>query len=201
MNEARDLTIALRSGALPAPVKVVEQRIVGPSLGQDSIRQGITSILISAALVVLFMIVYYKFSGVIADIALVLNIILTLAALALFRATLTLPGIAGLVLSVGMAVDANILIHERIKEELRLGKTIRGAIDQGYHRAFSAIIDSNLTTLISGIILYEFGTGPVRGFAVTLSIGILANIFTAVYVTRVVFDFYTLKTKAKRLSI
>jgi preprotein translocase subunit SecD len=201
MSEASDLAIALRSGALPAPVKVAEQRIVGPSLGQDSIRQGITSILISAALVVLFMIVYYKFSGVIADIALVLNMILTLAALALFRATLTLPGIAGLVLSVGMAVDANVLIHERIKEELRLGKTIRSAIDQGYHRAFSAIIDSNLTTLISGIILYEFGTGPVKGFAVTLSIGILANIFTAVYVTRLVFDFYTLKTKAKRLSI
>jgi len=201
MDEAKDLAIALRSGALPAPVKVIEQRTVGPTLGQDSIRQGITSILISAVLVVLFMIVYYKFSGVIADIALVLNIILTLAALALFRATLTLPGIAGLVLSVGMAVDANILIHERIKEELRAKKTIRAAIDQGYYRAFSAIIDSNLTTLISGIILYEFGTGPVKGFAVTLSIGILANIFTAVYVTRVVFDFYTLKTKAKQLSI
>jgi preprotein translocase subunit SecD len=201
MNEAKDLAIALRSGALPAPVRVIEQRTVGPSLGQDSIRQGITSILISAVVVVLFMIVYYKFSGVIADIALVLNIILTLAALALFRATLTLPGIAGLVLSVGMAVDANILIHERIKEELRAGKTLRAAIDHGYHRAFSAIIDSNLTTLISGIILYEFGTGPVKGFAVTLSIGILANIFTAVYVTRVVFDLYTLKTKSKQLSI
>jgi preprotein translocase subunit SecD len=201
MNEASDLAIALRSGALPAPVKVIEQRTVGPSLGQDSIRQGIISTLISAVLVVLFMILYYKFSGVVADIALVLNIILTLAALALFRATLTLPGIAGLVLSVGMAVDANILIHERIKEELRTRKTIRAAIDQGYNRAFSAIVDSNLTTLISGIILYEFGTGPVKGFAVTLSIGILANIFTAVYVTRVVFDLYTLKTKAKRLSI
>jgi preprotein translocase subunit SecD len=201
MDEANDLAIALRSGALPAPVKIVEQRTVGPSLGQDSIRQGITSILISAVLVVLFMIFYYKFSGVIADIALVLNMILTLAALALLRATLTLPGIAGLVLSVGMAVDANILIHERIKEELRAGKTIRGAIDQGYHRAFSAIIDSNLTTLISGIILYYFGSGPVKGFAVTLSIGILANIFTAVYVTRVVFDLYALKMKAKQLSI
>jgi preprotein translocase subunit SecD len=200
MNEASDLAIALRSGALPAPVKIIEQRTVGPSLGQDSIRQGITSVLISAAVVVLFMIVYYKFSGVIADIALVLNIILTLAALALFRATLTLPGIAGLVLSVGMSVDANILIHERIKEELRAGKTTRAAIDQGYHRAFSAIIDSNLTTLISGIILYYFGSGPVKGFAVTLSIGILANIFTAVYATRVVFDLYTLRTRA-RLSI
>ena len=200
-KEASDLAIVLRAGALPAPVKIIEQRTVGPSLGQDSIHQGIISTLISAALVVLFMIFYYKFSGVIADIALVLNIVLTMAALALFRATLTLPGIAGLVLSVGMAVDANILIHERIKEELKAGKTIRAAIDQGYHRAFSAIIDSNLTTLISGIILYQFGTGPVKGFAVTLSIGILANIFTAVYVTRWMFDFYTLKTNVKELSI
>jgi preprotein translocase subunit SecD len=200
-KEASDLAIVLRAGALPAPVKIIEQRTVGPSLGQDSIHQGLISTLISAALVVLFMIFYYKFSGVIADIALVLNIVLTLATLALFRATLTLPGIAGLVLSVGMAVDANILIHERIKEELRWGKTIRAAIDQGYHRAFSAIIDSNLTTLIAGVILYQFGTGPVRGFAVTLSIGILANLFTAVYITRWVFDFVTLKVGVKRLSI
>jgi len=200
-EQAKDLAVVLRSGALPAPVKILEQRTVGPSLGQDSIHKGLVSTLISAALVVLFMIVYYKFSGMIADIALVLNIIITLAVLALFRATLTLPGIAGLVLSVGMAVDANILIHERIKEELRFGKTIRAAIDQGYHRAFSAIIDSNLTTLISGIILYEFGTGPVKGFAVTLSIGILANIFTAVYITRIIFDYVTLRPGAKTLSI
>jgi preprotein translocase subunit SecD len=201
MKEASDLAIVLRSGSLPAPVKILEQRTVGPSLGQDSIKKGILSTLISAALVVLFMIVYYKFSGIIADIALVLNIILTLAVLALFRATLTLPGIAGLVLSVGMAVDANILIHERIKEELRFGKTIRAAIDQGYHRAFSAIIDSNLTTFIAGILLYQFGTGPVRGFAVTLSIGILANLFTAVYITRVIFDFVSLRPGVKNLSI
>ena len=200
-EEANDLAVVLRSGALPAPVKILEQRMVGPSLGQDSIHQGIVSTLISAAAVVLFMIVYYKFAGVIADVALVLNIVLTLAALAIFRATLTLPGIAGLVLSVGMAVDANILIHERIKEELRFGKTVRAAIDQGYHRAFSAIIDSNLTTLISGIILYQFGTGPVKGFAVTLSIGILANIFTAVYITRVIFDFASLRPGVKKLSI
>ena len=200
-KEASDLAIVLRAGALPAPVKILEERTVGPSLGQDSIHKGIISTLISAILVVLFMIFYYRASGVIADVALVLNIVLTLATLALFRATLTLPGIAGLVLSVGMAVDANILIHERIKEELRLGKTVRAAIDQGYHRAFSAIIDSNLTTLISGVILYQFGTGPVKGFAVTLSIGILANIFTAVYVTRVIFDFVTLKVGIKRLSI
>jgi preprotein translocase subunit SecD len=201
MKEASDLAIVLRSGSLPAPVKILEQRTVGPSLGQDSIKKGMLSTLISAALVVLFMIVYYKFSGVIADIALVLNIILTLAALALLHATLTLPGIAGLVLSVGMAVDANILIHERIKEELRFGKTIRAAIDQGYHRAFSAIIDSNLTTFIAGILLYQFGTGPVKGFAVTLSIGILANLFTAVYITRVIFDFISLRPGFKKLSI
>ena len=200
-KEASDLAIVLRSGALPAPVKILEQRTVGPSLGQDSIHQGIVSTLISAALVVLFMVVYYKASGLIADTALILNIIITLATLALFRATLTLPGIAGLVLSVGMAVDANILIHERIKEELRLGKTVRAAIDQGYHRAFSAIIDSNLTTLISGVILYQFGTGPVKGFAVTLSIGILANIFTAVYITRVIFDYMSLRPGLKKLSI
>jgi preprotein translocase subunit SecD len=200
-KEASDLAIVLRSGALPAPVKILEQRTVGPSLGQDSIHKGIVSTLISAVLVVLFMIAYYKFSGVIADIALVLNMIIILAVLALFRATLTLPGIAGLVLSVGMAVDANILIHERIKEELRFGKTARAAIDQGYHRAFSAIIDSNLTTLIAGVLLYQFGTGPVKGFAVTLSIGILANIFTAVYITRVIFDFVTLRPGVKKLSI
>jgi preprotein translocase subunit SecD len=201
MDEANDLAIVLRAGALPAPVKIIEQRTVGPSLGQDSIHKGIISILISALLVVLFMIVYYKLSGIIADVALVLNIVLTLAALALLRATLTLPGIAGLVLSVGMAVDANILIHERIKEELRLGKTIRLAIDQGYHRAFSAIIDSNLTTIIAAIFLYQFGTGPVKGFAVTLFWGISANIFTAVFVTRWMFDYMTLKISLKNLSI
>lgn len=201
MKEAGDLAIVLRAGALPAPVKIVEQRTVGPSLGQDSIHRGIISTLISAALVVLFMVFYYRFSGVIADVALVLNIVLTLATLALLHATLTLPGIAGLVLTVGMAVDANILIDERIKEELRLGKTVRAAVDQGYHRAFTAIFDSHITALISGLILYQFGTGPVKGFAVTLSIGILANLFTAVFVTRVIFDLITLRPGVKRLSI
>jgi preprotein translocase subunit SecD len=200
-KEASDLAIVLRSGALPAPVKILEQRAVGPSLGEDSIRKGMVSIIISAGIVVLFMLFYYKASGIIADVALILNVVLTLATLAIFRATLTLPGIAGLVLSVGMAVDANILIHERIKEELRWGKTIRAAIDQGYHRAFITIIDSNITTLIAGVLLYQFGTGPVKGFAVTLSIGILANIFTAVYVTRWMFDFLTLKIRMKGLSI
>jgi len=201
MKEAGDLAIVLRAGALPAPVKIIEERTVGPSLGQDSIRKGIISIIVSAILVALFMLFYYRLSGVVADVALILNLMLTLATLAIFRATLTLPGIAGLVLSIGMAVDANVLIHERIKEELRWGKTVRAAIDQGYHRAFSAIIDSNITTLIAGVILYQFGTGPVRGFAVTLCIGLLANLLTAVYVTRWMFDVITLKTKMQKLSI
>jgi preprotein translocase subunit SecD len=200
-KEASDLAIVLRAGALPAPVKIIEQRTVGPSLGQDSIQKGIISTLVSAVIVVLFMIFYYRIAGVVADIALVLNIILVLAALAILRATLTLPGIAGLVLSVGMSVDANILIHERIKEELRWGKTLRAAIDQGYHRALSAIIDSNVTTLIAAVFLYQFGTGPVRGFAVTLFWGITANIFTAVLITRWIFDFLTLKVGMKKLSI
>jgi preprotein translocase subunit SecD len=200
-EEANDLALVLRSGSLPAPVKILEQRTVGPSLGEDSIRKGILSTIMSAIVVVLFMVVYYKATGVIADVALVLNVVLTLATLAIFRATLTLPGIAGLVLSIGMSVDANILIHERIKEELRWGKTIRAAIDQGYHRAFITIIDSNLTTLIAGVFLYQFGTGPVKGFAVTLCIGILANIFTAVYVTRLIFDYFTLRPGMKQLSI
>ena len=201
MKEASDLAIVLRAGALPAPVKIIEQRTVGPSLGQDSIQKGILSILISAVLIVLFMIFYYRLSGVVADIALILNIVLVLAVLAILRATLTLPGIAGLVLSIGMAVDANILVHERIKEELRWGKTIRAAIDQGYHRAFVTIIDSNVTTLIAAVFLYQFGTGPVRGFAVTLFWGITANIFTAVFITRWVFDYLTLKMRIKKLSI
>jgi preprotein translocase subunit SecD len=201
MKEAGDLAIVLRAGALPAPVKIIEQRSVGPSLGQDSIRKGIVATLISAALIACFMIFYYRASGVIADIALILNIVFVMGALAIFRATLTLPGIAGLVLSIGMAVDANILIHERIKEELRWGKTIRAAIDEGYRRAFVTILDSNLTTLIAALFLYQFGTGPVRGFAVTLCIGLLANIFTAVYVTRWIFDFLTLRVNVKRLSI
>ncbi len=200
-DEANELAIVLRAGALPAPVKIIEERTVGPSLGQDSIRQGIISILISAALIVLFMIFYYRISGMIADIALILNVVLVFAVLALLRATLTLPGIAGLVLSVGMAVDSNILIHERIKEELRWGKTLRAAIDQGYHRAFTTIIDSNLTTVIAALFLYQFGTGPVRGFAVTVFWGIVANIFTAVFVTRWIFDYLTLKVKIKKLSI
>ena len=199
-KEASDLAIVLRSGALPAPVKILEQRTVGPSLGQDSIQKGIASTLVAAMIVAFFMIFYYRVAGVVADVALILNIVLVMAALAIFRAALTLPGIAGMVLSIGMSVDANILIHERIKEELRWGKTIRAAIDQGYHRALSAIIDSNVTTLIAALFLYQFGSGPVRGFAVTVFWGITANIFTAVLVTRVIFDYLTLKVGVKKLS-
>jgi preprotein translocase subunit SecD len=201
MDQARDLSVVLRSGALPAPVKILEQRTVGPSLGQDSIHKGIISIVLSGIVVAIFMVIYYQYSGLIADSALILNVILTLATLALFRATLTLPGIAGLVLTIGMAVDSNILINERIKEELRIGKTVRMAIDQGYHRAFTAILDSHVAALISGVILYEFGTGPVKGFAVTLCIGLLANLFTAYFVTRLIYDYITLKFAIKRLSI
>jgi preprotein translocase subunit SecD len=201
MKEASDLAIVLRAGALPAPVKIIEERTVGPSLGQDSIRKGLWSIAISAILVVAFMIFYYRMAGGIADIALILNLLLVFAVLSLLKATLTLPGIAGLVLSIGMSVDANILVHERIKEELRWGKTTRAAIDQGYHRAFITIIDSNVTTLIAALFLYQFGTGPVKGFAVTLFWGILANIFTAIFITRWVFDYLTLKVGVKKLSI
>jgi len=201
MDQAKDLAVVLRSGALPAPVKIIEQRTVGPSLGQDSIHKGIISIVLSGIVVAIFMVIYYQYSGLIADSALILNVILTLATLALFRATLTLPGIAGLVLTIGMAVDSNILINERIKEELRIGKTVRMAIDQGYHRAFTAILDSHVAALISGVILYEFGTGPVKGFAVTLCIGLLANLFTAYFVTRLIYDYITLKFAIKRLSI
>jgi preprotein translocase subunit SecD len=200
-EQAKDLAVVLRSGALPAPVKILEQRTVGPSLGQDSIHKGIISIVLSGIVVAIFMVIYYQYSGLVADSALILNVILTLATLALFRATLTLPGIAGLVLTIGMAVDSNILINERIKEELRIGKTIRLAIDQGYHRAFTAIFDSHVAALISGVILYEFGTGPVKGFAVTLCVGLLANLFTAVFVTRLIYDYITLKFAIKRLSI
>jgi preprotein translocase subunit SecD len=188
MEEASDLAIVLRAGALPAPVKVLEERTVGPSLGADSIRQGMLAILGSTLLVCLFMIVYYRLSGVIANLALALNLIVLMAVMAGFHATLTLPGIAGIALTVGMAVDTNILIFERIREELRAGKTVRAAIDAGFSRAFRTVIDTHVTVLVSGLILYQFGTGPVKGFAVSLMIGIAASLFTAVFFTRLVFD-------------
>lgn len=201
MDEARDLAIVLRAGALPAPVKILEDRTVGPSLGRDSIEQGFRAALIGGIGVVLFMIFYYNLAGVVANIALLLNVVLIMAGLALFGATLTLPGIAGIVLTMGMAVDANVLIYERIREELRLGKTPRAAIDAGFSRAMVTILDSNVTTLVAGLVLFQFGTGPVRGFAVTLSIGIAASMFTAIFVARIMFDYLYVQRKMQRISI
>jgi preprotein translocase subunit SecD len=201
MEEARDLAIVLRAGALPAPVNILEERTVGPSLGSDSIKQGIMATIIGSLLVILFMVIYYRLSGFIADLALIINIVLVLGILAAFKGTLTLPGIAGLLLTVGMAVDANVLIFERIREELRAGKTIRLSLDTGYKRAFITIIDTHITGIISAIFLIIFGTGPIKGFAVTLIIGLLASLFTAVFVTRIVFDYFTWNFNIKKLSI
>lgn len=201
LKEARDLAIVLRAGALPAPVHVAEERTVGPSLGKDSIQQGLVSFAVGGLLVILFMIVYYKGAGVLADSALILNIVFLLAALAALQATLTLPGIAGIVLTLGMAVDANVLINERIREELRLGKTPKAAIDAGYERALSAILDSNITTFLSGIIMFQFGSGPIKGFAVTLCVGIITTVFTAVVCTRVVYDYRMAGRRLESISI
>jgi preprotein translocase subunit SecD len=200
-KDARDLALVLRTGALPAPVHVIEERTVGPSLGKDSIHQGIISFIVGGSLVVVFMLVYYKFAGVLADFALVLNVVFLLAALAAFGATLTLPGIAGVVLTLGMAVDANVLVNERMREELRLGKTPRAVIDSGYERALPAILDSNITTFLSGIILFQFGSGPVKGFAVTLCIGIVSSVFTAVVGTRVVYDYLLSHRRLRTVSV
>jgi preprotein translocase subunit SecD len=201
MDEARDLAIVLRAGSLPAPVNIMEERTVGPSLGRDSIEQGINSIIIGSIAVIVFMVIYYNLAGVVANIALILNIVFILAALAAFRATLTLPGIAGIVLTVGMAIDANVLIFERTREELRSGKTPRASIDGGYSKAMITILDSNITTLIAAIFLFQFGTGPIKGFAVTLSIGIIASLFTAIVVTRWIFDYFLTIRRVKKLSI
>ena len=199
--EARDLAIVLRAGSLPAPVKILEQRTVGPSLGQDSIRQGTRSILIGSIAVVIFMMIYYLLSGVVANFALCLNMLIIMAALAAFRATLTLPGIAGILLTIGMAVDANVLIFERTREELRTGKTPRAAIDSGYAKALVTILDANITTLIAALFLFQFGTGPIKGFAVTLTIGLTASLFTAIVCTRVLFDYFLSTRRIKKLSI
>jgi preprotein translocase subunit SecD len=198
-EEASDLAIVLRTGALQAPVQVLEERTVGPSLGADSIRKGVISTAAGALAVLLFMLVYYRLSGAIADLALLLNLAILLGAMAWFQATLTLPGIAGIVLTIGMAVDTNILIFERIREEFRLGKTVRSAIDAGFQRAFTTVIDTHVTVVVSGVILYQFGTGPVKGFAVTLMIGIVASLFTAVFFTRLIFDL-VYKGRRRRLQ-
>jgi len=199
--DAKDLAIVLRAGALPAPVKILEERTVGPSLGKDSIRKGVKSMVIGGVLVILFMIVYYGLSGAVADLALLLNILFIMSGLAFFGATLTLPGIAGMILTIGMAVDANVLIFERIREELRLGKPPRAAIEGGYAKAIVTILDANVTTFIAALVLFQFGTGPIRGFAVTLSIGIVASFVTAVFMTRIAFDYFYVQQRRTRISI
>tara|TARA_B110001450_G_C17618269_1_gene480132 strand:- start:758 stop:1513 length:756 start_codon:yes stop_codon:yes gene_type:complete len=200
INEAKDIAIILRAGALPAPVNIIEERTVGPSLGADSIARGQKSILIGLGVVFIFMLIYYRAAGAIANFALIWNIVLILAVLASLGATLTLPGIAGLILTVGMCIDSNVIIFERIREELRKGKTPKSAIEAGYNRAITTIIDANLTTVIASLVLYQFGTGPIKGFATVLFWGILISMFTAVYVTRTIF--YTITKKSiKTLSI
>ena len=201
INEAKDIAIVLRAGALPAPVDIIEERVVGPSLGADSVRQGTQSVLIGLVIVLLFMIIYYRAAGTIADFALIWNIVLVLAVLASLQATLTLPGIAGLILTVGMSIDANVIIFERIREELRKGKTPKAAVDGGYERALTTIIDANVTTLIASLVLWQFGTGPIKGFATVLFWGILISMFTAIFVTRTIFNFFTNRKGLTKLSI
>lgn len=201
-QSAEDLALTLRSGALPAPIEYLEERTVGPSLGQDSINAGVQASLVGLALVVVFMLIYYRGSGINAVIALILNMILMLAGLIVFGATLTLPGIAGIILTIGMAVDSNVLIFERIREEIRSGKTIPSAVEQGFSRAFITIIDTHVTTIVSSLFLFVFGTGPIRGFAVTLVLGLLVNLFSAVYVSRTIFIWLlSRKERVESLSI
>jgi len=200
-EEAQNLAIVLRSGALPAPVTIAEERAVGPSLGQDSIQKGLLAGGVGTVLVILFMVIYYRMSGLVAVVALVLNIIGLLACMAAFHATLTLPGIAGIVLTIGMAVDANVLIFERIREELRHNKTVLNAIETGYSRAYRTIIDAHVTTLLSALALMWFGTGPIRGFAITLSIGLIINLITAVGISKMIFDAWSLRRKVSSISI
>ena len=199
--EAQDLAIVLRAGSLPAPVSVLEERTVGPSLGQESIDSGVRAALVGAVCVVVFMAVYYGMSGLIADLMLCFTMLIVMAGMAAFGATLTLPGIAGIVLTIGMAVDANVLIYERIREEIRLGLTPLAAVKAGFDRAAISITDSNLTTIIATVILYQFGTGPIRGFAVTLSLGIIASMFTAIFVSRAIFENWARHCGPKGISI
>jgi preprotein translocase subunit SecD len=200
-QEAKDLTLVLKAGALPAPVEIREKREVGKSLGQDAVQKGSLAAIIGGLLVVLAIALYYKGSGLIADFGLLLNLVFMMAVLATFEATLTLPGIAGIALTLSMAIDANVIIFERIREELRAGKTPRAAIEAGYDKAYSAIVDSNVTTLIAGVVLMQYGSGPVRGFAVTLIVGLTCSMFTAIFCTRLVYDFFTGRRRITSLSI
>jgi preprotein translocase subunit SecD len=199
--EANDLAIVLRAGALPAPVQILQNVTVGPSLGADSIRAGLTATAIGFVVVVAFMLVYYRLAGLVANVALVMNLVVLMGALGALNATLTLPGIAGILLTIGMGVDSNVLIFERIREELRLGKTVRLAVDQGYDRAFVSILDAHMTTLITAVVLFLFGSGPIKGFAVTLSLGILINLFTAFVGTKMFFDWLNARRRLETLSI
>ncbi|MFO0685573.1 MAG: protein translocase subunit SecD [Sandaracinus sp.] len=200
-EEAADLVVVLRAGALPAPIRPANQQLIGPTLGTDAVQQGLTGALAGILLVLVFMALYYEAGGLIADLMVIINLMLTAATLAAFEATLTLPGIAGLALTVGMAVDANVLIHERMREELRLGKSPRAAVEQGFSRAFSSIIDGHVTSLISGVVLYQYGTGPIRGFAVTLIVGVAASLFTGVFCSKIAFDWLVRGLKVRRLRI
>ena len=201
LEEAKDLAIVLRAGALPAPVKVVQNITIGPTLGQDSINKGVMATVLACVFVIIFMVIYYRFSGVIANVALALNLIYLLGVFSAFKATMTLPGIAGIALTIGMGVDSNVLIFERIREELRLGKTVRAAVDGGYAKAWVAIFDSHITTLITAAVLFIFGTGPIKGFAITLIFGMIINLFTAVFGSKTIFDWILSKYKPRTLSI
>jgi len=200
-KEAADLAIILRAGSLPAPVKIIQNVTVGPSLGQDSIHKGLMAGLVGVVLVIIFMVIYYKLAGLVANFGMVLNVIYLMGSLAALGATLTLPGIAAIVLLIGMSVDANVLIFERIREELKLGKTPMAGLAAGYDKAFLTIMDSHVTTLITAAVLFQFGTGPVKGFAVSLSLGIIINLFTSLVATRVIFDLVLGRSGVKRISI
>ncbi len=201
LNEAKDLSIALRAGSLPASVKIIQETTVGPTLGADSIRMGLMSMAFGGLLVILFMVIYYKGSGVIADLALIVNILMIGGGLAAFQATLTLPGIAGIILTIGMAVDANVIIFERIREELRSGKTALASVHAGFERATLTILDANVTTFIAALVLYQFGTGSIRGFAVTLILGIIASLFTSLVLSKSIFEFLLKNKPASKLNI
>ena len=201
IEECHDLVIILNAGSLPAPVNIIEERTVGPTLGSDSIKAGVMAAIIGMAVVVLFMIVYYGLSGFLADIAVFINVGFIIAVMTMLEGTLTMPGIAGMILTIGMAVDANVIIFERIRENLRLGKTIRTAVDSGFSRALVTILDANITTLITALVLYQFGTGPIKGFAVTLSIGIVGSMFASIVLVKAIFDGFIINMARNKLSI
>jgi preprotein translocase subunit SecD len=201
LHDANQLVRVLKSGALPAPITPSNESLIGPSLGRDAIHEAVKGVFYGVSAVLLFMFLYYRKSGIVADVAVLFNLFLQLAVLASFSATMTLPGVAGLALTIGMSIDANVLINERIREELRAGKSVRAAVDAGYDRAWPSIIDGHMTVFISGLILAQYGSGPVKGFAITLIVGILCSLFTGVFCTRLVFDWWVRGAKVKRLSV